>query len=239
MATYNGVRFIREQIDSILPQLDAEDELIISDDGSTDGTLGILAEYDAADVRVKVLHHEKNPDYAKIRHSRNFYYATDNFENALRHAKGDYIFLADQDDVWAKDKISVMRNALDDFDYVLCNFKNIDEEGNVTKQIHFPKNPIKKSLLKNLLVPCFFGCYSAFSRKVLDTALPFPRCPCHDTWIGLVAVKHYRVKFLSSFYGGGHRYHDNQTTNSHSRSKVFALIYRLSLLIALLRRKRK
>ena len=58
MATYNGERFIKEQIDSILPQLSEDDELIISDDGSTDRTLEIIASY--KDKRIKVFHHHKN-----------------------------------------------------------------------------------------------------------------------------------------------------------------------------------
>ena len=57
MATCNGERFIKEQIDSILPQLSQDDELIISDDGSTDKTLEIIASY--KDVRIKVFHHNK------------------------------------------------------------------------------------------------------------------------------------------------------------------------------------
>ena len=92
MAIYNGEKYIKEQIDSILMQLSNEDELVISDDSSNDRTLDIIAEYN--DRRIKVLHH-----IPAIGNS--FVKAKANFENALSVAKGDYIFLSDQDDVWS------------------------------------------------------------------------------------------------------------------------------------------
>ena len=90
MATYNGAQFIKEQIDSILCQLSTEDELIISDDGSTDETLSIINSY--KDNRIKVFQHKAAEGSAFIK-------ATRNFENAMSHAVGDYIFLSDQDDM--------------------------------------------------------------------------------------------------------------------------------------------
>ena len=144
MATYNGERFLREQIDSILCQLAPDDELIISDDGSTDGTLDIIQSYN--DKRIKLLHHKKKSEYAKIKYSRNFYYATDNFENALQAAQGDYIFLADQDDVWMKDKAKLMSSYLDKFDCVMCNNQIIDTEG----------KPLNFFWGKSLLFPLLF-----------------------------------------------------------------------------------
>ena len=91
MATYNGSRYIKEQIDSILSQLSALDELIISDDHSTDSTYKIIKSYN--DNRIKFYLNELEKG------------VTHNFENALLHSKGDTIFLADQDDVWNKEKI--------------------------------------------------------------------------------------------------------------------------------------
>ena len=87
MATYNGEKYIQEQIDSILCQLSKDDELVISDDHSTDATCDIIKSYN--DRRIKLFLNE----LAKG--------VTHNFENALLHSKGDIIFLADQDDVLA------------------------------------------------------------------------------------------------------------------------------------------
>ena len=84
MATYNGEKYLREQVGSILTQLGENDELVVSDDGSTDSTIDILKSYN--DPRIKIFINTG-------RHGVN-----SNFENALRHADGDYIFLSDQDD---------------------------------------------------------------------------------------------------------------------------------------------
>lgn len=78
MASYNGEKFIKQQIDSILYQLSDTDELIISDDGSSDKTIEIINSYN--DSRIKLLNHEKNPSFSKIKYSRSFYYASANFE---------------------------------------------------------------------------------------------------------------------------------------------------------------
>ena len=91
MACYNGEKFIQEQVDSIICQLGLDDELIISDDGSNDRTLDILFSYE--DSRIKILHNRACHGFVG------------NFENALSHAKGDYIFLSDQDDIWKKEKV--------------------------------------------------------------------------------------------------------------------------------------
>ncbi len=225
MATYNGARFIREQIDSILPQLGTEDELIISDDGSTDGTLGILAKYAAADSRVRVLYHEKNPAYAKIKNSRNFYYATDNFENALRQAKGDYIFLADQDDVWRNDKIQKIIGELQNFDLVMSNFSIIDENGQMTKEKFYANSPISKKLIKNIIDSNFLGSAMAFNRKALSNALPFPKnLLCHDLWIGCLNCRNsVFVDEPLHFY---RRYNSNvSTTTGKSGNSFFYKVY--------------
>ena len=80
MATFNGEKYIEEQINSILLQLGKEDEIIISDDGSTDNTLDIIRELN--DERIKLYQNNKQHGYAH------------NFENALIHASGDYIFFS-------------------------------------------------------------------------------------------------------------------------------------------------
>lgn len=98
IATHNGEKYIKEQLDSILCQLSTEDEVVISDDGSTDSTLEILSDYN--DSRIKVYQY-KQPYKSRHPHS----YVCKNFENALKHAEGDYIFLSDQDDYWMEGKV--------------------------------------------------------------------------------------------------------------------------------------
>ena len=105
MATYNGERYLREQVDSILRELGEGDELVISDDGSTDSTLDIIKSF--GDVRIKIFHNEGH-------HGVN-----GNFENAISKSTGDYIFLSDQDDVWIEGKVKECLEALGDSDLVL------------------------------------------------------------------------------------------------------------------------
>ena len=233
MATYNGERFLREQIDSILCQLAPDDELIISDDGSTDGTLDIIQSYN--DKRIKLLHHKKKSEYAKIKYSRNFYYATDNFENALQAAQGDYIFLADQDDVWMKDKAKLMRSYLDKFDCVMCNNQIIDTEGKPLNFFLGEKPPFSSSVFLNLKRTPFLGCCMGFSRRALKYILPFPKnLICHDLWMGCLCAIRNSMYFLQEPLHQ-YRYHENSVspsvTKKSKNSILFRIKYRLIFLI--------
>lgn len=90
MAAYNGEKYIKDQLSSILKQIGPNDEVVISDDGSKDKTKNIVDSLN--DTRIR---------YVENRNKHGF---THNFENALRLAQGDYIFLADQDDIWLDNK---------------------------------------------------------------------------------------------------------------------------------------
>lgn len=228
MATYNGERFLREQIDSILCQLNPEDELIISDDGSTDGTLEIIASYQ--DSRIKLLHHKKKPEYEKIKYSRNFYYATDNFENALTAAQGDYIFLADQDDVWLPNRVEKMVSVLNQYDCVMCNVNLIDQTGKVIKNHFFFKNPVPKNVLLYILKTRILGCCLAFRKGLLNYSLPFPRTLLsHDYWLGCIAIFNFNFFFLEEPLLLYRRTNFNvSTTSSKSENPLFyKVLYRL------------
>ena len=91
IATYNGEKYIKEQLNSILSQINEDDEIIISDDGSQDKTLDVIQEI--TDSRIVIIKNDSR------RHG-----IIGNFQNALKHANGEYIFLSDQDDVWCKEK---------------------------------------------------------------------------------------------------------------------------------------
>ena len=95
MCTYNGARFIREQLDSILNQTYPIYELIVQDDCSTDETVEIVKEYQVRfyQVDIKIYINEKNLGFNR------------NFLTAIQKAKGEYIAIADQDDIWYKYKI--------------------------------------------------------------------------------------------------------------------------------------
>lgn len=184
IATYNGEKYISEQLDSILSQLTPNDEVIISDDGSTDSTLSIIQAY--CDHRIKIISnfHNQSPTF--------------NFENALKATQGDYIFLADQDDVWMPNKVKICSKWLKNFDCVISDAEVTDSNLNIIEpslyqMLHIKKGKIYNTFWKN----GYTGCCMAFKKKVKDTALPFPKnIPMHDIWIGNVAAYMYKVKFI-------------------------------------------
>lgn len=237
MATYNGGRFIKEQIDSILPQLSENDELIISDDGSTDRTLEIIASY--KDERIKVFHHKKTVN--KYYPTMKVCYSKSNFENALRQAKGDYIFLCDQDDIWEKNKVSESLELLKKYDYVIHNLSVIDENGNVLKEKYYKDQALTFKIFQDIKSLSFWGCCSCFNKKILKNALPIPkRVVQHDSWIGLVAEKIGRCVYIEKTFIR-HRIYGENTSTGGKKSKNSTLLkicYRFSMLVALLKIKK-
>ena len=172
IATYNGGKYIKEQIDSILLQLGRKDEIIISDDSSTDDTLSIIKSYN--DPRIKIF-------FNKSTHSPIF-----NFENAIRNAKGSYIFLADQDDIWLPNKINNTVDLLKQYDLVVSDCKVVDQNLNVLEESFFYKRNSGTGFCKNLFKNTYLGCCMAFRKEILCYILPFPkRIAMHDIWIGL------------------------------------------------------
>lgn len=217
MATYNGQRYIKEQVDSILCQLSEEDELVVSDDHSTDSTVAILQSY--ADPRIKIHY---NKDAKGVAH---------NFENALRHATGGIIFLADQDDVWLPGKVEKMVRFLQQghYDVVTCNCSLVDADLKVIKERHYDEHwPIRRSVAGNLLQNVWLGCCMAFTREVLDACLPFPpRVVAHDLWLALFAQLHFRCGYMPEEVLHLYRRHGNTVSFTGSKS-TNSLWYRLS-----------
>ncbi|MGI9552856.1 MAG: glycosyltransferase family 2 protein [Aurantibacter sp.] len=224
MATYNGEQYLRSQLDSILKQLSPEDELIISDDGSTDATIDIIKSY--RDPRIRLLH---SPHQNLIF----------NFENALKEASGDVVFLSDQDDIWFDDKMEKYNRHFKKNLLVFSNAAMFYGEDTSTFELFFKDSKKKTGLLNNLAKVKFLGATLAFQRFVLDKALPFPRnIPMHDIWIGLIAetlgATHYIDEPLIYY-----RRHENvaSTTGAKSSNTLFTkLRIRTNLAISLCKR---
>lgn len=183
IATYNGEEFLKMQISSILPQLKPTDEVIISDDNSTDGTIAIINSFN--DSRIKVF---KNKNKGLL----------SNFENALENSKGEIIFLSDQDDVWMENKVEAcMESFRDGFDLVLSDCTIFDSvTSNIIQESFFSANNSQKGVWPNILKNSYIGCCMAFRSKVKNKVLPFPKSiPMHDSWIGISSELFYKVKF--------------------------------------------
>ena len=181
MATFDGERYVEAQIVSILAQLAPDDELVISDDGSTDRTVAIARA--VGDGRIVL---RSGPGQGPAR----------NFAAALAHARNDAIFLSDQDDVWEPDKVSRQLELLERYPLVVSDCRITDEAGRVTADSYFAVNRSGPGLVRNIVRNGFLGCCMAFRRTVLERAAPIPHGVAHDWWIGMVAQLSGEVLFL-------------------------------------------
>lgn len=237
IATYNGEKYIYQQIKSILQQLAKEDEIIISDNGSTDRTLEII--YEFLDPRIQV--YSLLQSNIEHRYSKKHYLVTKNFENALRYATGDYIFLSDQDDIWKNNKVEIMISSLQQYDLVISNFDIIDAQNNVLHNL-FHHSKISKCLLCNVLRMPFWGCCMAFRKEILKNAMPFPtKLIMHDNWIGILATLIGKVGYINEaliYY----RRHDSNVSAERGLSinpYWFKLYYRFQFVCVLIKRVRQ
>ncbi len=182
MATYNGEKYIKEQLDSILSQLSDNDEVIISDDHSTDDTIKIIESYN--DQRIKVFMNNKEKGYTR------------NFENALEKVSGDIIFLSDQDDIWIDDKVKKSLTLLEDNDLVVSDAQVVDNDLKTLAKSNFELRNVKHGFFNNFIRCRYLGACYAFSKKVLEKSLPFPKnsqyIP-HDYWIYMIAISNFKV----------------------------------------------
>lgn len=219
IASYNGEKYIKEQLDSILCQLNAGDEVVVSDDGSNDTTICVLESYH--DERIKIF---KNSGRHGI---------VPNFENALKHSSGDYIFLSDQDDIWNGEKVKRCIDALKGADLVVHNSIVVFEGGNMADIDFFHLRNSRGGYWKNLFKNSFMGCCMAFRKEVKEYVLPFPKhILWHDMWIGLMVEKYGRTKFINDQLLYYRRHGDNASATSEISgfSRWLQVKYRLQML---------
>ena len=221
MAACNGERYLPEQLDSILKQLLPEDEIVVSCDPSTDGTMQVLEEYCRRDSRVRVV-----PGPGKG--------IAGNFNNAIAHCTGNYIFISDQDDRWADNKRQRVVQAFGETgaDMVIHNGVHTDEAMEPVSQPFFQMYRIGDGKLRNLLKPRYSGCCMAFTRELAKTILPIPEnMDAYDHWLGTVGEWAGKITYVEDvlLY---HRLHGENVTPKRSRSLGTILKARGKLLLA-------
>lgn len=197
LASYNGEKYIEEQINSIVTQLSSSDEIIISDDGSTDQTIDIINRLAKSYPQIKLI---EGPKQGVIK----------NFENAIFHCKNDIIFLSDQDDIWNPNKIERVMTIFENNNVELV-LHNMDYCGEISKTgiIKY-----KKGVLHNIIKSGYWGCCMAFTKNLKDKILPFNNNICaHDQWIGIVSEMEDKTYFLDESLIQ-HRTHEKNLTNS-------------------------
>lgn len=125
IATYNGEKFIREQLISIIHQTIPVDEIVICDDGSTDNTIDIITKVQK-EILINIILYKNEEKLGYIR----------NFHKAIEYTHGNFVFLADQDDIWKTNKVEIMLQQMKKYNcQVLCtNFELIDQNGNLIKE---------------------------------------------------------------------------------------------------------
>ena len=187
MAVYNGAAFLTPQIESILAQLGAEDELVVVDDGSQDDSWGVLQ--NVKDRRLHLQRNERNTGVVRA------------FERALGLARGDIVFLSDQDDVWLPGKVV---KVLDVFasnpsvTMVVSDAVVIDEQGRTLNQSFFSvRGRFSTGFIHNFIKNKYLGCTLSFRRDMLRSFLPIPAdVPMHDIWFGLMNEIYGRTYFI-------------------------------------------
>jgi glycosyltransferase involved in cell wall biosynthesis len=225
IASFEGGQFIGQQLRSILSQLSEEDEVVISDDGSTDDTVEVVNRIDDS----RIIWAGTGGRLGVVK----------NFERALRHAKGDYIFLADQDDVWLPGKVEACLDALQSNTLVVTDCNVVDEGLREIAPSFFELRRSGPGFVRNIMVNSYLGCCMAFRRELLDLALPMPdNLPMHDMWLGLIAERTGQVNFLAAPYMLYRRHQDNATglTGQSKLNLTEKIKYRVVLLALLAKR---
>lgn len=229
MAVFNGMRHLPEQLGSVLSQLEADDEVIVIDDCSTDGSYEWVCQVN--DCRIRSFRHEQN---LGVRRS---------FELGLSLAKNEVIFLCDQDDLWLPNK---RRTFCDVFtrnpsvSVVISDVRLMSETGEVFEESFMRRRGgFHPGVFANIYKNRYLGCAMAVRKSTLSTILPIPpSVPMHDMWIGIVgsmlgAVVYFEVPHM-------HYRRHAHNVSSLNRSTIGQVAkWRVQLLLALAGRLRR
>lgn len=226
MAVYNGEKFLRAQLNSLLHDLGQQDEVIIVDDLSSDDSVAIIRSYD--DNRLQLHKNERNSGV----------FAT--FQHALRFAKNDIIFLCDQDDVWLPGKREAYLRVFQSDAKCLAVVSDgewINEAGEVILPSHMAtRGGFRGSFLSTLIRNRYHGCFMAIHANLLPRILPIPpNVPMHDMWLGALATIYGNVHFIDRPYMQ-YRRHSSNVSPIKSQGITQMIVWRWSLLWEVIKR---
>lgn len=210
LGTYNGEKYLEEQLQSILTQNYRSLEIIICDDASTDSTQQIITLYALKDNRIRYFFNEKNVG------------ANKNFEQGFLKATGEYIAIADQDDTWKPEKIQKQLALFSDDKIVLAHtgsavFTGTDLPLHKTfksGELLMKGNDFKKLLLRNTIAGHNIMC----RRKTALHALPFPGTIYYDWWLCEVATVYGNIGASPEILAY-QRWHENNLTVKKRKGK--------------------
>lgn len=202
MATYNGARYIGGQLASIAAQSRPPDELVVSDDCSTDRTAELVEEF-AVKVPFRVTLH-RNPE--RLGFDRNF-------ENALAHCTGDLILIADQDDEWYPDKIETLTSALHDGSYLaIVHDQHVVDQNGQRYGLTYWQGLQRIGYSRSDLIS---GNLMGIRRPLLRCLRPFPSELHYDAWIALF-TEVLGVRLLIDSVLQAYRRHETNATQSNA-----------------------
>ena len=226
MATYNGEKYLRKQLDSLINQTYTNLEIIICDDCSSDSTAEILREYAKKDSRINLFFNEKNLGFKK------------NFEKAISLCSGEFIALSDQDDIWEAHKIETELNAIGNSDFVFHDATLIDGDGNSLNKtawqlydfFEMPKN--MNEAFKRLIPPqgnFVQGSTMLAKADFIKSCLPIPeQFKFHDWWFALNSTVHNGFEGLSECLIKYRRYAEQVTAKKvqEEEGQKFAFLFK-------------
>ena len=223
MAVYNGLPFLYEQMASVLAQLRLDDELVIVDDSSTDGSLTWLKTL--SDARIVLLTNESNLGVQR------------SFERALNACTRPVVLLCDQDDIWLpgkRDALAAIFLSMPEAMVVVSDAQIIDAQGKiVAPSFMATRGGFRSGIHSTLWRNRYLGCAMAVRREVIAAALPIPRqAPMHDMWLGIVGRALGEVGYIPTPLLQ-YRRHSKNASPSTRRGWARMLAWRLQLLLAM------
>lgn len=202
LCTYNGAKYLTQQLDSLVNQTYPAIEIVAVDDCSTDETFAILIGYAIKYPQFKIYKNEENLGF------------TGNFERAVKLCSGELIALCDQDDTWLPEKIELQVKAMADNILVYHDSEFVDERGapmnkKMSDIMNFYRGDEPEAFL-------FFNCVSGHAvlmkRELIDYALPLKKGFFHDWWLAYVATNVGKIDFIPQCLVQ-YRQHDKSDTN--------------------------
>ena len=219
MCVFNGERFLKQQIESLLFQTYQQFELIIMDDASTDSSISIIKEYQEKDNRIKIHQNELNLGFNR------------NFEKGISYSSGELIAICDQDDIWISTKIEELVQNIGSNILIYSNSSLIDENGldlnkKLNEKLQHVDLPGYKSFLDGNFVT---GHTCLFSRELSKYILPIPEGVLYyDWWIGFVASYIGSVKYFDKRLTR-YRIHSNSVIQKFRKNEESREVKRLKL----------
>jgi glycosyltransferase involved in cell wall biosynthesis len=209
LATYNGEKYLKEQIDSLLNQSYKNIEIIIVDDCSKDNTINIINAYQQHFANIKLFINQQNLGVSKT------------FEKAILNSFGNYIALCDQDDIWELNKIEILVNSIEKFDAVYSNSLLVDAQGNSLNKTFTTIMNMKTYrsgtpfLLSNSVPGHTILMRADFTKKIM----PFPTKILFDLWIGFCAASNNGIKFVDKTLVNYRQHETNTIGTRDSKNK--------------------